>query len=46
MKKNKQAIFSIIGSYLTGEVFEIGSGTGQHAVYFASKARDIVWQTS
>lgn len=27
-------------------VLEIGSGTGQHAVYFASQLPKIVWQTS
>ena len=27
-------------------VLEIGSGTGQHIVYFASKMKDIVWQPS
>ena len=28
------------------EVLEIGSGTGQHAVYFASQLDHLVWQTS
>lgn len=27
-------------------VLEIGSGTGQHIVYFASKMKDVVWQPS
>jgi len=28
------------------EVLEIGSGTGQHAVHFASELRNLRWQTS
>lgn len=28
------------------EVLEIGSGTGQHAVHFASRLRHLRWQTS
>ena len=27
-------------------VLEIGSGTGQHAVYFASQLPHLYWQTS
>ena len=27
-------------------VLEIGSGTGQHAVYFAAQYPELVWQTS
>ncbi len=28
------------------EVLEIGSGTGQHAVYFASELADVIWHCS
>ncbi len=30
----------------TTSVLEIGSGTGQHAVYFASKLAHLIWQPS
>lgn len=30
----------------TGSVLEIGSGTGQHAVYFGARLPHVVWQTS
>ncbi|BBM82321.1 DUF938 domain-containing protein [Candidatus Uabimicrobium amorphum] len=29
-----------------GRVLEIGSGTGQHAVYFAKQLPHLIWQTS
>ena len=29
-----------------GKVLEIGSGTGQHAVYFAAAMPEVTWQTS
>jgi SAM-dependent methyltransferase len=29
-----------------GKVLEIGSGTGQHAVYFAAAMSEVTWQTS
>jgi SAM-dependent methyltransferase len=45
-EQNKQVILDAIRPWLRGEVLEIGSGTGQHAVYFASQAADISWQTS
>lgn len=45
-EQNKYVIFDAIKSYLQGEVLEIGSGTGQHAVYFASQMPQISWQTS
>ena len=35
-EQNKAAILQAIRPYLRGKVLEIGSGTGQHAVYFAS----------
>jgi SAM-dependent methyltransferase len=45
-EQNKQVILDAIKPWLRGEVLEIGSGTGQHAVYFASQAANISWQTS
>ncbi|MCP4390929.1 MAG: DUF938 domain-containing protein [Gammaproteobacteria bacterium] len=45
-EQNKSVIFEAIKPWLKGEVLEIGSGTGQHAVYFASQVAEISWQTS
>jgi len=47
-EQNKAAILSTIQPYLFdgAVVLEIGSGTGQHAVYFASLNPQIVWQPS
>jgi len=44
--ENKRIIFDAIRPYLKGKVLEIGSGTGQHAVFFASLIPDLCWQTS
>jgi SAM-dependent methyltransferase len=44
--QNKQIIFDTIGPYIKGDVLEIGSGTGQHAVFFAGQVADVLWQTS
>ncbi len=45
-EQNKAVIFDAIKAYLRGEVLEIGSGTGQHAVFFAAQIPDLVWQPS
>ncbi len=45
-EENKAVIYDAIEPYLDGEVLEIGSGTGQHAVYFAGRATDVAWQPS
>ena len=45
-EQNKTFICDAIDPYLVGEVLEIGSGTGQHAVYFAAGKPELVWQTS
>ena len=47
-ENNKTAIADALDAYLRGvaEVLEIGAGTGQHAVYFASRFPELVWQTS
>ena len=45
-EQNKRVIYDIIRSHLDGDALEIGSGTGQHAVYFAAQSPRISWQTS
>lgn len=47
-EQNKTVIYESIKSYLFNaeKVLEIGSGTGQHAVHFASMVPGLVWQTS
>jgi cyclopropane fatty-acyl-phospholipid synthase-like methyltransferase len=46
--KNQQPILSIIEDLFANcrTILEIGSGTGQHAVFFASKLPHLMWQTS
>lgn len=47
--RNHGPIWSVIGPFLeraSGDVLEIGSGTGQHAVEFARKAPNITWWPS
>lgn len=46
--RNRDPILEVLRDHL-GErrhVLEIGSGTGQHAVYFARHLTHLVWQTS
>ncbi|MGB5328503.1 MAG: DUF938 domain-containing protein [Gammaproteobacteria bacterium] len=45
-EQNKSVIFDVIKPYLRGDVLEIGSGTGQHAVFFAGQVPRLSWQTS
>jgi cyclopropane fatty-acyl-phospholipid synthase-like methyltransferase len=47
-ENNKKPILSVIESLWTGsaEILEIGSGTGQHAVYFAAHLPHLHWQPS
>lgn len=47
-ENNKVHILKILENVFSDikTVLEIGSGTGQHAVYFASNLPDIVWQPS
>lgn len=47
-ENNKRPIVSVLQRHLvTGtRVLEIGSGTGQHAVFFAREMPDMVWQPS
>lgn len=47
-ENNKQPILQTIQPYLKDakRVLEIGSGTGQHAVYFAKQLPHLQWHTS
>lgn len=47
-ENNKKPILELLESELQGfnHVLEIGSGTGQHSVYFASNLPHLKWQTS
>ena len=46
--QNRDPIFDIIRPLLADKkhLLEIGSGTGQHAVYFAEKLPHLIWQCS
>ena len=46
--QNREPIGQVLEQFVAGRksVLEIGSGTGQHAVYFANKFPFLVWQTS
>ena len=46
--QNRNAILNIIQPLLinSNSVLEIGSGTGQHAVYFSEKLPHLIWNTS
>lgn len=47
-ENNQQAILSVLRAVLATchHVLEIGSGTGQHSVYFAPQLPHLQWQTS
>ncbi|KGJ93966.1 DUF938 domain-containing protein [Colwellia psychrerythraea] len=47
-ENNKQAILNILSKVFsnTNHVLEIGSGTGQHAIFFGQHLPHITWQTS
>ena len=46
--QNREPIFSVVRPLLAEccSVLEIGSGTGQHAVYFAARLPHLDWHTS
>lgn len=46
--QNREHILAVIKPLLANSktVLEIGSGTGQHAVYFASELPHLIWQSS
>lgn len=47
-ENNKQPILAVLKRIFANskQVLEIGSGTGQHAVYFSSQLPHLIWQTS
>ena len=47
-ERNREPIAGVIEPLFAdvNSVLEIGSGTGQHAVYFAARMPHLVWQTS
>jgi cyclopropane fatty-acyl-phospholipid synthase-like methyltransferase len=47
-ERNRDPILSVIQPILSGcrAVLEIGSGTGQHAVFFAASMPHLLWHTS
>ena len=46
--RNRGPILEVLRQHFVDrqQVLEIGSGTGQHAVYFASALPQLIWQTS
>ena len=46
--RNREAILEVLVDEFSDrhEVLEIGSGTGQHAVFFANAMSQLTWQTS
>ncbi|HZP64968.1 MAG TPA: DUF938 domain-containing protein [Rudaea sp.] len=47
-ERNREPILAVLRRHFADRkhVLEIGSGTGQHAVYFAQKLPHLVWQAS
>lgn len=47
-ERNKHPIWEVLRQALphSGTVLEIGSGTGQHVVYFAAQRPELTWQPS
>ncbi|MGV3741914.1 MAG: DUF938 domain-containing protein [Burkholderiaceae bacterium] len=47
-ERNREPILAVLRTALAEKktVLEIGSGTGQHAVYFARHLPHLIWQTS
>lgn len=47
-ERNREPILAVLREHFADRrrVLEIGSGTGQHAVYFAEALPQLIWQTS
>jgi len=47
-ERNREPILDVLREEFRGlrTIFEIGSGTGQHAVYFGTALEHLLWQTS
>ncbi|PTU31733.1 DUF938 domain-containing protein [Stenotrophobium rhamnosiphilum] len=47
-ERNREPILAVLREHFSDRrsVLEIGSGTGQHAVYFAEALPQLIWQTS
>jgi SAM-dependent methyltransferase len=47
-ERNSRPILDVIREEFRGlkSILEVGSGTGQHAVYFAAELAHVTWQTS
>jgi len=47
-ERNREPILAVLREHFADRrrVLEVGSGTGQHAVHFASALPQLVWQTS
>ena len=47
--RNHEPIWAVLRTHLagrSGDVLEVGSGTGQHVIHFARETRDIAWWPS
>ena len=47
-QRNRQPILDVLSRVMpgSGTVLEVGSGTGEHAVWFAQHLRPLIWQPS
>jgi SAM-dependent methyltransferase len=47
-EQNQRPIYEVLEKAFRGrkKVLELASGTGQHAVFFAARMPDLIWQTS
>jgi cyclopropane fatty-acyl-phospholipid synthase-like methyltransferase len=47
-ERNREPILAVLREHFSDRhhVLEIGTGTGQHAVYFAAALPSLIWQTS
>ena len=45
-QENREAIWSVLGPRLRGDVLEVASGSGEHGVYFAGLLQEGSWTCS